>query len=43
MGQRRIGELLYVDNTIDLLHVTFLMYISNMWGPDFLMRLRTNE
>ena len=40
IGQRRMGELLYVENTIDLLYVALLMNISNVWGPDLLMRLR---
>ena len=40
IGQGRIGELLYVENTINLLHVALLMNKSNVWGPDLLMRLR---
>ena len=41
IGQRRIGELLYVENMINLLHVALLMNVFNVWGPDLLMRLRT--
>ena len=40
IGQRRIGELLYVENTINLLHMTFLMNVFNVWCPDLLMSLR---